>query len=62
MIAEAMKEMEEEGMESVAPNRDHCISNRYYTECSFAENHTAGNPVGEPQFVQIDPYKYIGIQ
>jgi hypothetical protein len=51
-----------DGMESVVPNRDNCITNRYHTECLYAENHTAGNPVVEPQFVQIDPYKYIGIQ
>lgn len=58
----AMEDMMEEGMESVVPNRDNCITNRYHTECLYAENHTAGNPVAEPQFIQIDPYKYIGLQ
>lgn len=62
MVTEMMEDMRERGRDSVVPNRDNCISNRYHTECSYAENHTAGNPVGEPQFVQIDPYKYIGIQ
>lgn len=60
MTAELMQDMIEDGRDSVVPNRDNCISNRWHRKCEFAENHIAGREVGEPEYVKIDPYKYIG--
>lgn len=60
-VAESMQDMIDEGMSSVMPHRDNCISNRYHHECEFAEEHIAGVDVSTPKFIQIDPYAYIGL-
>lgn len=60
-VALAMEELRTRGMESLPPNRDNCITNRYHRKCEFAENHIAGRVVGEPEFAKVDAYKYIGL-
>jgi hypothetical protein len=61
MVAEQMEDLRENGMESVVPNRDNCVSNRWHRECEFAEQHITGVEVAEPTFQIVDPYKYIGL-
>jgi len=61
MVAEAMEQMRVLGKEIAIPNRDNCISNRYHKKCEYAEQHIGGLPVAEPQFVKVDPFKYLGI-
>ena len=59
-VAGDMQDMMNSGMESVVPNRDNCISNRWHRKCEYAEQHIAGKAVAAPEFVQVDPYRYIG--
>lgn len=59
-VAQAMDDMVDDGMSYITPNRDNCIQNRWHRKCEFAENHIAGREVGEPEYIQIDPYQYIG--
>ena len=60
-VADRMDYMVTVGMEDTPPNRDNCIQNRWHRKCEYAEQHIAGRAVSEPEFVQIDPYKYIGM-
>lgn len=60
-VAEAMDQMREEGMQAAIPNRDNCMTNRYHKKCDYAEHHITGRPVGAPDYIQIDPYKYLGM-
>jgi hypothetical protein len=61
MVAEQMEDMVHAGMESIVPNRDNCISNRWHRKCDYAEQHIGGTVAAEPTFAKIDPYKYIGM-
>ena len=61
-VAESMEEyIDSNDITSLTPDRDNCINNRYHRQCAYAEQHIAGSPVGEPTFVKIDPYRYIGL-
>lgn len=59
-VSWAMDDMADDGMNTVTPNRDNCIQNRWHRKCEFAENHIGGRTVSEPEYIQIDSYQYIG--